>query len=151
MIRIIGRCGTATSRLQVRRSRAHFWSFLLIARPFLGCLPSEYLKVCPRFCSEFGFQSFPSVPTLRQVIADPDEDFNVRTFTSLLSVTPPPNHVSAPHVSTERDPVQVASSAMEFRQRSPAMGNKGTNGSVESSRIAIWSWLSHFTDLWCAP
>ncbi|ELR17078.1 betamannosidase [Acanthamoeba castellanii str. Neff] len=75
---------------------SHYWAVWHSNKPF-----SEYLKVCPRFCSEFGFQSFPSVPTLRQVIADPDEDFN-----------------------TERDPVQVTSAAMEFRQRSPAMGNK---------------------------
>lgn len=72
------------------RGDSHYWAVWHSNKSF-----TEYLKVCPRFCSEFGFQSFPSVPTLRQVvIADPDEDLN------------------------------VTSAAMEFRQRSPAMGNK---------------------------
>uniref|UniRef100_A0A6B2KY47 beta-mannosidase n=1 Tax=Arcella intermedia TaxID=1963864 RepID=A0A6B2KY47_9EUKA len=32
----------------------------------------EYLKIHPRFCSEFGFQSFPSPATLREVFQSPE-------------------------------------------------------------------------------
>ncbi|HOV93543.1 MAG TPA: glycoside hydrolase family 2 protein [Spirochaetales bacterium] len=45
----------------------HFWSVWHEAKPF-----SEYLTVKPRFCSEFGFQSYPSAPTI-ELFADPSE------------------------------------------------------------------------------
>lgn len=52
------------------RGDTHYWDVWHGGKPF-----SEYLKVCPRFSSEFGFQSFPSVESLRRVL---DEgDFNV--------------------------------------------------------------------------
>ena len=38
----------------------HYWSVWHEGKPF-----SAYYDVTPRFCSEFGFQSFPSLPTLR--------------------------------------------------------------------------------------
>ncbi len=47
----------------------HFWSVWHEAKPF-----SEYLTVKPRFCSEFGFQSYPSAPTIA-LFADPSERF----------------------------------------------------------------------------
>ena len=37
---------------------------------------SDYLKVKPRFCSEFGFQAFPSIHTLRSVIDRGDENLS---------------------------------------------------------------------------
>lgn len=41
------------------RGDMHFWSVWHEGKPF-----SEYLAVRPRFCSEFGFQSFPSLATI---------------------------------------------------------------------------------------
>jgi beta-mannosidase len=41
------------------RGDMHFWSVWHEGKPF-----SEYLNVEPRFCSEFGFQSFPSYHTV---------------------------------------------------------------------------------------
>ncbi|MEX2444771.1 MAG: glycoside hydrolase family 2 protein [Alkalispirochaeta sp.] len=38
----------------------HYWNVWHEGKPF-----SAYYEVTPRFCSEFGFQSFPSVPTVR--------------------------------------------------------------------------------------
>lgn len=38
----------------------HYWSVWHEGKPF-----EAYYEVTPRFCSEFGFQSFPSLPTLR--------------------------------------------------------------------------------------
>ncbi|MFW5693675.1 MAG: beta-mannosidase [Alkalispirochaeta sp.] len=38
----------------------HYWSVWHEGKPF-----TAYYEVTPRFCSEFGFQSFPSVPTIR--------------------------------------------------------------------------------------
>lgn len=49
------------------RGDMHFWSVWHEAKPF-----SEYLRVRPRFCSEFGFQSFPSLATVESFAA-PDE------------------------------------------------------------------------------
>jgi beta-mannosidase len=48
----------------------HYWEVWHARKPF-----ANYLTVRPRFCSEFGFQSFPSVETLRTVAES--EDFNV--------------------------------------------------------------------------
>jgi len=49
------------------RGDTHYWDVWHGGKPF-----SEYLKVCPRFSSEFGFQSFPSLETLRQALAELD-------------------------------------------------------------------------------
>lgn len=57
-----------------------------------NCQFSEYLKIIPRFCSEFGFQSIPSFETLENFI--------------------------------EKDELNLTSPSIEFRQRSPAAGNK---------------------------
>ena len=48
----------------------HFWSVWHEGRDF-----DHYRDVAPRFCSEFGFQSFPSMDVIRQ-FADP-VDFNI--------------------------------------------------------------------------
>jgi beta-mannosidase len=53
-----------------RRGDMHYWSVWHEGKPF-----GAYYDVAPRFCSEFGYQSFPSVRTIR-TYADP-EDFNV--------------------------------------------------------------------------
>ncbi|MCX7027640.1 MAG: glycoside hydrolase family 2 protein [Spirochaetes bacterium] len=42
------------------RGDMHFWQVWHEGRPF-----SDYLSVQPRFCSEFGFQSFPSLRTIK--------------------------------------------------------------------------------------
>jgi beta-mannosidase len=43
----------------------HYWSVWHEGKPF-----SAYYEVVPRFCSEFGFQSFPSLETLRRFAAE---------------------------------------------------------------------------------
>ncbi len=43
----------------------HYWNVWHEGRPF-----SAYYEVTPRFCSEFGFQSFPSVSTVRSFAAE---------------------------------------------------------------------------------
>jgi beta-mannosidase len=48
----------------------HFWSVWHEGRDF-----EHYRDVRPRFCSEFGFQSFPSVPVIRGFASE--EDWNV--------------------------------------------------------------------------
>ena len=48
----------------------HYWSVWHEGKPF-----SAYYEVTPRFCSEFGYQSFPSVRTIRTYAAE--RDFNV--------------------------------------------------------------------------
>ncbi|MBU1462508.1 MAG: glycoside hydrolase family 2 protein, partial [Alphaproteobacteria bacterium] len=48
----------------------HFWSVWHEGRDF-----DHYRDVAPRFCSEFGFQSYPSMDIIRQ-FADP-KDFNI--------------------------------------------------------------------------
>ncbi|HTP60330.1 MAG TPA: glycoside hydrolase family 2 protein, partial [Spirochaetia bacterium] len=53
-----------------RRGDMHFWSVWHEGKPF-----SAFLEVTPRFCSEFGFQSFPSLDAIR-LYASP-KDFNV--------------------------------------------------------------------------
>jgi beta-mannosidase len=52
------------------RGDMHYWSVWHEGKPF-----SAYYTVVPRFCSEFGYQSFPSLNTIR-TYASP-EDFNV--------------------------------------------------------------------------
>lgn len=49
------------------RGDMHYWAVWHEGRPF-----SDYLSVRPRFCSEFGFQSFPSERCVAS-FADPDE------------------------------------------------------------------------------
>jgi beta-mannosidase len=53
-----------------RRGDMHFWRVWHEGKPF-----SAFLDTTPRFCSEFGFQSFPSINTIR-AYAD-ERDFNV--------------------------------------------------------------------------
>jgi len=53
-----------------RRGDMHYWSVWHEGKPF-----SAYYDVTPRFCSEFGYQSFPSLRTIRTYAAP--EDFNV--------------------------------------------------------------------------
>lgn len=48
----------------------HFWSVWHEGRDF-----EHYRDVSPRFCSEFGFQSYPSIPVIRRFAAP--EDFNI--------------------------------------------------------------------------
>ena len=55
----------------------HFWDVWHEAKPF-----SAYQEIRPRFCSEFGFQSFPSMPMVK-TFAEPD-DRNVSS--SVLAV-----------------------------------------------------------------
>ncbi len=49
------------------RGDMHYWSVWHESRPF-----SAYYEVSPRFCSEFGFQSFPTLGTIR-TYAGPEE------------------------------------------------------------------------------
>ena len=44
----------------------HFWSVWHEGRDF-----EHYRDVRPRFCSEFGFQSYPSLPVIRSFAARP--------------------------------------------------------------------------------
>eukprot|EP01125_Pyxidicula_operculata_P013361 TRINITY_DN442_c0_g2_i1.p1 TRINITY_DN442_c0_g2~~TRINITY_DN442_c0_g2_i1.p1 ORF type:complete len:891 (+),score=137.38 TRINITY_DN442_c0_g2_i1:120-2792(+) len=53
------------------RGDIHYWGVWHGSKGF-----QEYLKINPRFCSEFGFQSFPSSDTLSEVLKNPD-DWNV--------------------------------------------------------------------------
>ena len=48
----------------------HYWSVWHGSKPFEG-----YYDVVPRFCSEFGYQSFPSLDTVKTYC--PPEEFNV--------------------------------------------------------------------------
>lgn len=50
-----------------RRGDMHYWSVWHEGRPF-----EAYYEVTPRFCSEFGFQSYPSLGTVRE-FAPPEE------------------------------------------------------------------------------
>ncbi len=53
-----------------RKGDMHFWSVWHEGRDF-----DHYRDVAPRFCSEFGFQSYPSLDVIRR-FADP-KDFNI--------------------------------------------------------------------------
>ncbi len=48
------------------RGDAHFWEVWHERKPF-----ERYQEIMPRFCSEFGFQSLPSLATLRSAISTP--------------------------------------------------------------------------------
>ena len=52
------------------RGDMHFWSVWHEGKPF-----SEYLRVQPRFCSEFGFQSLPSMGTIASFA--PQSEWNI--------------------------------------------------------------------------
>ena len=52
------------------RGDMHYWSVWHEGKPF-----SSYYTVKPRFCSEFGYQSFPSLSTIRTYAGE--EDLNV--------------------------------------------------------------------------
>jgi beta-mannosidase len=53
-----------------RRGDMHFWSVWGDGKPF-----EDFLKIKPRFCSEFGYQSFPSVEGIRAYA--PEDQLNV--------------------------------------------------------------------------
>ena len=53
-----------------RRGDMHYWSVWFEGKPF-----SEFFTVKPRFCSEFGYQSFPSVESIRTYA--PADQFNI--------------------------------------------------------------------------
>ena len=48
----------------------HFWSVWHGGKPF-----DEYCRVKPRFCSEFGYQSFPSLASIHRYL--PERDWNI--------------------------------------------------------------------------
>lgn len=52
------------------RGDMHFWKVWHDGKPF-----EEYLTIKPRFCSEFGYQSFPSLETIRTYA--PEDQWNV--------------------------------------------------------------------------
>ncbi|MEZ0299866.1 MAG: glycoside hydrolase family 2 protein, partial [Candidatus Methylacidiphilales bacterium] len=52
------------------RGDMHFWAVWHEGKPF-----ETYLEIKPRFCSEFGYQSFPSLDTIRTYA--PEEEWNV--------------------------------------------------------------------------
>jgi len=52
------------------RGDMHFWSVWHSGKPF-----EDYLKIKPRFCSEFGYQSFPSLDGIRSYA--PKDQWNV--------------------------------------------------------------------------
>ena len=52
------------------RGDMHYWGVWHESKPF-----EEFYKIKPRFCSEFGFQSFPSLDTIRSYASA--EEFNV--------------------------------------------------------------------------
>lgn len=52
------------------RGDMHFWSVWHEGKPF-----EDYLKIKPRFCSEFGYQSFPSLESIRSYA--PRDQWNV--------------------------------------------------------------------------
>jgi len=56
------------------RGDMHFWSVWHEGKPF-----TEYQTVAPRFCSEFGFQAFPSMPTIASFA--PQSEWNVSSPT----------------------------------------------------------------------
>ena len=56
------------------RGDMHYWSVWHEGRPF-----SAYLDVSPRFCSEFGFQSFPSLRTAKSFA--PESELNITSPT----------------------------------------------------------------------
>jgi beta-mannosidase len=53
-----------------RRGDMHYWGVWHGGKPF-----SDFLKQSPRFCSEFGYQSFPSLDTIRTYA--PESQFNL--------------------------------------------------------------------------
>eukprot|EP01080_Neovahlkampfia_damariscottae_P007305 gene7305-11624_t len=55
----------------ITQGDVHYWGVWHGNKPF-----SEYLKIIPRFCSEFGFQSMPSFEVISSYL-DPEEDFNL--------------------------------------------------------------------------
>ncbi|HBC87730.1 MAG TPA: hypothetical protein DCZ94_12295 [Lentisphaeria bacterium] len=53
-----------------KRGDMHYWGVWHQGKSF-----DNFLKIFPRFCSEFGYQSFPSIDTVRTYA--PDDQFNV--------------------------------------------------------------------------
>jgi beta-mannosidase len=56
--------------LDDKKGDMHYWEVWHGSKPF-----ESYYDVTPRFCSEFGYQSFPSLDTVRKYC--PPEEFNV--------------------------------------------------------------------------
>ncbi len=52
----------------------HYWEVWHGSKPF-----EDYYRIKPRFCSEFGFQSFPSLETIRTYA--PESEFNLTSTT----------------------------------------------------------------------
>jgi beta-mannosidase len=55
----------------------HFWSVWHEGRDF-----DHYREVAPRFCSEFGFQSYPSMPVIETFAGDADHNIAAPVFES---------------------------------------------------------------------
>ena len=53
----------------------HFWDVWHEAKPF-----SAYQEICPRFCSEFGFQSFSSMPMVQSFAEEGDRNVSSRVM-----------------------------------------------------------------------
>jgi len=73
------------------RGDTHYWGVWHSNKPF-----TAYLEVKSRFCSEFGFQSFPRFEQLQRIVPDDADEH--------LNMTSP---------------------FLEYKQRSPTPGNKG--------------------------
>ncbi len=56
------------------RGDMHYWGVWHEGKSF-----EEFYKIKPRFCSEFGYQSFPSLDTIRTYAKESEGDFNVTT------------------------------------------------------------------------
>jgi len=56
------------------RGDMHYWGVWHEGKSF-----EEFYKIKPRFCSEFGYQSFPSIDTIRTYAKESAGDFNVTT------------------------------------------------------------------------
>ena len=57
------------------RGDMHFWDVWHEAKPF-----SAYQDIQPRFCSEFGFQSFPSMPVVNTFAKDEDKNVSSKVM-----------------------------------------------------------------------
>ena len=65
-----GRDDYSDALLDVNRGDSHYWGVWHEEKPF-----SAFQEITPRFCSEFGYQSFPSMDTIRAYA--PEDEFNL--------------------------------------------------------------------------
>jgi len=65
-----GRDDYSDALLDVNRGDSHYWGVWHEEKPF-----SAFQEITPRFCSEFGYQSFPSMDTIRAYA--PEDQFNL--------------------------------------------------------------------------